>query len=128
MTKKKNDAAIAQERAHPKKPNNRAPRNCALGVVDAMLDAFDWEGVKRVMDALDWKYGGGKEAHRPTFAELRRTAQDLLVISARAKELPCSVQGGGFLVTCFTPGKFHLYFTTDSICDEDVEEPAKEIL
>ena len=92
-----------------------------LGVIDAMLDAFDWEQVKRVMDALDWKYGSGEEAHRPTFAEMRRTAKNHLLCVAESAEYPYSTHSGGFLAEAFAPGKFDLYFVIESVCDEDVE-------
>ena len=90
-------------------------------VIEGILDEFDWERVKLVMNALDWNYSQGSQFKRPTFSQLRNTAKSLLILASESKELPYSTEQGGFLVTCFRKGEFDLYFTATSASSADLQ-------
>jgi len=45
--------------------------------IDEILDNFDFEKVKKVMDALEWKYWDSQDSH-VTIPELRKKARELL--------------------------------------------------
>ena len=47
-------------------------------MIEEILNSFDFEEVKTAMTALNRKWGGGAEAHIPTYNELRQTAKVLL--------------------------------------------------
>lgn len=47
-------------------------------MIEEILNGFDFEKVKTVMAALNWKWGEGANAHIPTYNELRKTAKMLL--------------------------------------------------
>lgn len=47
-------------------------------MIEEILNGFDFDKVKVVMAALDWKWGANMEAHAPTYNELRETAKMLL--------------------------------------------------
>ena len=46
--------------------------------IEALLDRFDFEAVKKVMVALGWEWGCGAGAHIPTYNEMRQLAKELL--------------------------------------------------
>ncbi len=46
--------------------------------IEEVLDAFDFDYVKKIMMFLDWKWGAGADAYIPSYNELRRTAKQLL--------------------------------------------------
>ena len=46
--------------------------------IEELLDRFDFEAVKEVMAALNWKWGMGADAHFPTYGEMRRLAREQL--------------------------------------------------
>lgn len=79
--------------------------------IEDILDNFDFEKVKKVMDALDWNYWDSVDSHI-TIAELRKTARRLL---KKAYEAPASdqwfVSSGGFeVVRLMYPGDTKNYF------------------
>lgn len=65
-------------------------------LVDDILDNFDFEKVKKVVDAIGWKYYDS-EGESCSIAELRKTARKVLtsVVGAREEE-KCYVACGGF--------------------------------
>jgi hypothetical protein len=70
-------------------------------LVDELLDQFDFEKVKEVMDALDWKWGmarwgTGTEALVPDIPELRKQAREMLWELIRSKNR--MIKMGGLVV------------------------------
>lgn len=67
-------------------------------VIDDILDNFDFEKVKKVMDALEWTYFDSPN-NKITISELRKTARSLLQKVANASNSEhCFSSCGGFEV------------------------------
>ena len=54
-------------------------------LIDEILDQFDFQKVKEVMDALNWTWGIGTESHVPDIPELRKQAREMLWDVIRSK-------------------------------------------
>ena len=65
-------------------------------LIDEILDQFDFQKVKKVMDAVDWKWAIGKESHVPDIPELRKKARELLWDLVRSKSR--MIKAGGLVV------------------------------
>jgi hypothetical protein len=70
-------------------------------LIDEILDQFDFEKAKEVMDALDWKWGmarwgTGTEALVPDIPELRKQAREMLWELIRSKNR--MIKMGGLVV------------------------------
>ena len=61
-------------------------------VIDEILDEFDFEKVHKVMEFLDWKWGGGV----PTIGGMRKVARNLLKEAAEGEVV--AIGTGGFQV------------------------------
>lgn len=64
-------------------------------LIDEILDQFDFQKVKEVMDALNWTWAIGTESHVPDIPELRKKAREMLWDSIRSKDR--MISGGGFV-------------------------------
>ncbi len=67
-------------------------------LIDEILDQFDFEKVKEVMDALNWTWGTGTKAHVPDIPELRKQSRELLWDLVRSKDRTRMIQAGGLVV------------------------------
>jgi hypothetical protein len=76
-------------------------------MVDDILDEFDFEKVREVMVALDWKWASA-EADIPSMSKLKDTARHLLISVYNLRkdkytithpEVPVQVETGGFKAT-----------------------------
>lgn len=65
-------------------------------LIDEILDQFDFEKVKEVMDALDWKWAIGTESHVPDIPELRKQSREMLWDLIRSKSR--IIKTGGLVV------------------------------
>ena len=65
-------------------------------LIDEILDQFDFQKVKEVMDALNWTWGIGTESHVPDIPELRKKAREMLWDVIRSKHR--MISGGGLVV------------------------------
>jgi hypothetical protein len=65
-------------------------------LIDEILDQFDFEKVKEVMDALNWTWGMGTKAHVPDIPELRKLSREMLWDLIRSKGQ--MIQAGGLVV------------------------------
>ena len=70
-------------------------------LIDEILDQFDFEKVKKAMDALNWtwgmgKWGTGTEALVPDIPELRKQAREMLWDLVRSKYR--MIKTGGLVV------------------------------
>lgn len=76
--------------------------------VEKILEYFDFDKVKRVMDILDWEWDMSYDpAAIPSYNHLRRTAKTLLSDVLDGNE---SVASFGGLVATKTDGKLSLSF------------------
>lgn len=64
-------------------------------LIDEILDQFDFQKVKEVMDALNWTWAIGTESHVPDIPELRKKAREMLWDSIRSKDR--MIKTGGFV-------------------------------
>lgn len=80
--------------------------------VEDLMDEFDFDKVKKVMDFLEWKYHDSVDKE-VSIGELRRMARYLLEIAYFAKPSPEYTTGsGGFEVTRYMhPGDTTQYLT-----------------
>lgn len=80
--------------------------------IEDILDSFDFEKVKKAMDALEWKYHDSPDSYI-TIAELRKLARRLLkdVYNAAPSDHWCTVCGGFEAERWMCPGdtKKYLY-------------------
>ena len=65
-------------------------------LIDEILDQFDFQTVKEVMDAVDWKWTIGTESRVPDIPELRKKARELLWSLIRSKDR--MIKTGGLVV------------------------------
>ena len=65
-------------------------------LIDEILDQFDFQKVKEVMDALNWTWGMGTESYVPDISELRKQARELLWDLIRSNSV--MIKAGGFVV------------------------------
>ena len=65
-------------------------------LIDEILDQFDFQKVKEVMDALNWTWAIGTESHVPDIPELRKQAREMLWDVIRSKGRMIKT-GGGFV-------------------------------
>ncbi len=88
--------------------------------IDDILDNFDFERVKKAMDALEWKYFDSAEKTINTY-ELRKTARYLLksLIPHASKDY-YMVGTGGFQATVVNCGDpvFKLQFVVEEWTNE----------
>lgn len=79
--------------------------------IEDILDNFDFEKVKKVMDALDWNYWDSVDSHI-TIAELRKMARRLLkeAYSASPSDQWFSACGGFEVERRMYPGDTKNYF------------------
>lgn len=62
--------------------------------IDEIMDVFDFEKVKKVMDCLDWKYYDDTDKYYyPDVVDLRKTARRLLLDSYFCRY----ISTGGFI-------------------------------
>jgi hypothetical protein len=80
--------------------------------VEDLLDEFDFDKVKKVMDFLEWNYFDSPDKE-VSIGELRRMARYLLEIAYNADPSPEFMTGsGGFEVTRYMhPGDTTKYLT-----------------
>ncbi len=80
--------------------------------IEDLLDEFDFDKVKRVMDALEWVYYDTPDK-QVTIGEIRRMARFLLEKAYNANpSLEYSTSSGGFDATRYMyPGDTHKYLT-----------------
>ena len=64
-------------------------------LIDEILDQFDLQKVKEVMDALNWTWAIGTESHVPDIPELRKQAREMLWDAIRSKHR--MIKTGGFV-------------------------------
>ena len=64
-------------------------------LIDEILDQFDFQKVKEVMDALNWTWAIGTESHVPDIPELRKQAREMLWDAIRSKHR--MIKTGGFV-------------------------------
>jgi len=98
---------------------------------ESIVNGFDFERVRDIMLATEWRWGGDEGAHVPTIAELRKSAREQLASVAKNGGW---ISSGGFTAMCRDfeeDGKHYfqmsLFFGIDSMCDydedrDDVEE------
>ena len=67
-------------------------------LIDEILDQFDFQKVKEVMDALNWRWAMGTEALVPDIPELRKKARELLWDVIRSKDRNRMIKTGGLVV------------------------------
>jgi hypothetical protein len=80
--------------------------------VEDLMDEFDFDKVKKVMDFLEWKYYNS-DYEKVSMGEIRRMARHLLEIAYNADPSPEYMTGsGGFEVTRYMyPGDTTKYLT-----------------
>jgi len=87
--------------------------------IEDILDNFDFEKVKKVMDALEWKYWDSPDEY-VTIAELRKMARNLLkeaYIASNSEHWFNSC--GGFEVEWWMyPGETRKYFRLKFVVSE----------
>tara|TARA_R110000803_G_scaffold207913_1_gene276174 strand:- start:1091 stop:1384 length:294 start_codon:yes stop_codon:yes gene_type:complete len=67
-----------------------------LDSIENILDEYDFQRVKKAMEALDWQWGTAEDGV-PSIAELRRQARGLLEDVYRYEDSTCITMGcGGF--------------------------------
>ena len=71
--------------------------------IDLIMDTFEFDRVRKIMEALHWEWGFGEEAHIPEEYELRQAARELLRSVAESRG--CS-ETGGFLAQCYDERSF----------------------
>ena len=86
-------------------------------LIDEILDQFDFEKTKEVMDALEWKWGmakwgTGTEALVPDIPELRKQAREMLWELIRSNSV--MIKAGGFVVEKDYEGTLELRFEVSS--------------
>ena len=77
-------------------------------LIDEILDQFDFQKVKEVMDALNWTWALGTKAHVPDIPELRKKARKLLWDLVRSNSV--MIKAGGFVVEKDYEGTLELRF------------------
>ena len=87
--------------------------------IEEILDSFDFEKVKKVMDALEWKYYDSPDSH-VTIPELRKNARELLktVYSAKDSDHWCAGSGGFEVERWMYPGDTKKYLYLKFIVEE----------
>ena len=87
--------------------------------IDYILDNFDFEKVKKVMDALEWKYWDSEE-DTVSIYELRRMARSLMKDVYNASDsYHCFLGSGGFEVERWMyPGDTKKYFRLKFVVTE----------
>ena len=81
-------------------------------LIDEILDQFDFQTVKEVMDALNWTWVIGTEALVPDIPELRKQARELLWDLIRSNSV--MIKAGGFVVEKDYEGTLELRFEVSS--------------
>ena len=87
--------------------------------IEDLLDEFDFDKVKKVMDCLDWKYHNSPDKE-VNIGEIRRMARYLLEQAYHADPSPeYSTASGGFDVTRYMyPGDSQKYLTLKFVVAE----------
>jgi len=65
-------------------------------LIDEILDQFDFQKVKKVMDALNWKWSMGTESHVPDIPEIRKKSREMLWVLLHSKDR--MIKTGGLVV------------------------------
>jgi hypothetical protein len=76
-----------------------ARREMIPSSIDRLLDRFPFDRVAAVMELLDWKWGTGDARHKPTIAEMRSTARQLLENVQKDNVIESGM--GGFVATYY---------------------------
>lgn len=79
-------------------------------LIDEILDQFDFEKVKKVMDALNWTWAMGTKAHVPDTPELRKKAREMLWGLVRSRRQSRRIKAGGLVVEKDDDGTLELRF------------------
>ena len=89
------------------------------GIIDDILDNFDFERVKKVMDAIEWVYWDSPDK-QITIAELRKMARKLLNVaySAEYSDHYCTGSGGFEVERWLYPGDTNKYFSLKFVVTE----------
>ena len=92
--------------------------------IEYILDNFDWEKVRKVMEVLDWKWStsASNEMVIPSFSTLRRNAKALLIQVSEGDY--DSIKTGGFAACKLPDGHLELRFEIDSIDSADMQSDA----
>lgn len=87
--------------------------------VEDLMDEFDFDKVKKVMDFLEWKYWNSPDKE-VTIGELRRMARGLLETAFKAPPSPeYQSATGGFEVTRYMyPADLNVYLTLKFVVTE----------
>ena len=87
--------------------------------IEDLLDEFDFDKVKKVMDFLKWNYYGS-DHEEVTIGELRRMARYLLEGAYNAEiSTDYTTSSGGFEATrCMYPGDTQKYLTLKFVVTE----------
>ena len=90
-----------------------------IAQIEDLLDEFDFDKVKKVMDCLEWKYLDSAES-TVSIGELRRQARRLLENAYHAHITPDYItSSGGFEVTRYMyPGDSQKYITLKFVATE----------
>jgi hypothetical protein len=81
-------------------------------LIDEILDQFDFQKVKEVMDALNWTWAIGTEALVPDIPELRKQAREILWDLVRSKGR--MIKAGGLVVEKVDDDTLELRFEVSS--------------
>lgn len=82
--------------------------------VEKLIAEFDFETVARVMDLLDWVWG--EPSKRPTIAEMRECARELLSDVCQSDERP-DWSTGGFAAARYGDGRLSLGFIVTDVME-----------
>jgi hypothetical protein len=83
-------------------------------LIDEILDQFDFDKVKQVMDALQWEWSMESGSHVPDIPEMRKLARRLLKQVAGKSPYDYYAATGGFCVEKDADGFLELRFEVTS--------------
>ncbi len=86
--------------------------------IENILDFFEFERVRRVMEALDWQWAGAVDGV-PSIAEMRRCARRLLEDLEKHPEWETTA-AGGFRADRITPKVYELSFVVESVREDEI--------
>ena len=86
--------------------------------IENILDFFEFERVKRVMEALDWHWSGAADGV-PSIAEMRKCARRLLEDLEKYPDYD-NIATGGFVASRITPEIYKLSFIVESVREDEV--------
>ena len=88
--------------------------------IDAILDNFDFESVRKAMVALNWTWvTSSQDDHIPSIAEARACARNLLNEVSKSREKETCIGTGGFMASKEYGNLLSLRFSIDDVSGND---------